>query len=117
MIAVRISEDALRDPDDGFAFYDLQETGLGDYFASCLRADIESCAYPAAAGTPARVRRPRGRETGGVALLHPRLPAVSPPGWLVRHCAVDPGDGGWEAARRRSRSSMHPFPGVAPVTG
>ena len=42
MITIRISEDALRDLDDGFAFYDLQETGLGDYFASCIRADIES---------------------------------------------------------------------------
>lgn len=42
MIAIRIAEDALRDLDDGFAFYEVQEAGLGDYFASCLRADIES---------------------------------------------------------------------------
>ena len=42
MIAIRISEDALRDLDDGFAFYEVQEAGLGDYFASYLRADIES---------------------------------------------------------------------------
>lgn len=42
MITIRISEDALRDLDDGFAFYEVQEGGLGDYFASCLRADVES---------------------------------------------------------------------------
>jgi hypothetical protein len=42
MITLRISEDALLDLDDGFWFYELQEAGLGDYFAACLRADIES---------------------------------------------------------------------------
>jgi hypothetical protein len=42
MIRIRISEDALRDLKDGFVFYEMQEAGLGDYFASCLRADIES---------------------------------------------------------------------------
>ena len=41
MIRVRISEDALQDLNDGFLFYEAQETGLGDYFAACLRADIE----------------------------------------------------------------------------
>jgi hypothetical protein len=41
VIAVRISEDALADLNGGFLFYEAQEEGLGDYFASCLRADIE----------------------------------------------------------------------------
>jgi hypothetical protein len=41
MITVRISEDALQDLNDGFLFYEAQQPGLGDYFASCLRADIE----------------------------------------------------------------------------
>lgn len=42
MITVRISEDALQDLNDGFLFYETQQAGLGDYFATCLRADIES---------------------------------------------------------------------------
>jgi plasmid stabilization system protein ParE len=41
MIKVRISEDALQDLNDGFLFYEAQATGLGDYFAACLKADIE----------------------------------------------------------------------------
>ncbi len=41
MIGVQISEDALQDLNDGFLFYEAQEAGLGDYFAACLRADIE----------------------------------------------------------------------------
>ena len=41
MIAVRISEDALQDLNEGFLFYEAQQAGLGDYFAACLRADIE----------------------------------------------------------------------------
>jgi len=41
MIKVRLSEDALQDLNDGFLFYEAQEAGLGDYFATCLRADIE----------------------------------------------------------------------------
>jgi hypothetical protein len=41
MITVRISEDALQDLNDGFIFYEAQQPGLGDYFVSCLRADIE----------------------------------------------------------------------------
>ena len=42
MILIRISSDAVRDLSDGFAFYEAQEAGLGDYFTTCLRADIES---------------------------------------------------------------------------
>ncbi len=41
MITLRISEEALQDLNDGFLFYEAQQAGLGDYFASCLRADIE----------------------------------------------------------------------------
>lgn len=39
---IQISEDALDDLNEGFLFYDAQAPGLGDYFTSCLRADIES---------------------------------------------------------------------------
>ncbi|MGA1237067.1 MAG: type II toxin-antitoxin system RelE/ParE family toxin [Limisphaerales bacterium] len=42
MILLRISEDALQDLNEGFLFYEAQQEGLGDYFASCLRADVES---------------------------------------------------------------------------
>ena len=41
MIKVQISDDALADLNDGHWFYEAQEAGLGDYFTSCLRADIE----------------------------------------------------------------------------
>jgi hypothetical protein len=38
---VQISEDALEDLNYGYLFYEAQEAGLGEYFAACLRADIE----------------------------------------------------------------------------
>ena len=38
---VQISADALEDLNNGYLFYEAQETGLGEYFAACLRADIE----------------------------------------------------------------------------
>ena len=38
---VQISEDALEDLNDGYLFYEAQESGLGEYFAACLQADIE----------------------------------------------------------------------------
>jgi hypothetical protein len=41
MIQVAISDDALRDLNEGFWFYEAQEPGLGDYFSACLRGDIE----------------------------------------------------------------------------
>ncbi len=41
MIKIRLSEDALRDLNAGFLFYEAQERGLGDYFTSSLRSDIE----------------------------------------------------------------------------
>jgi len=45
MIEVQISEDAAEDLNDGYLFYDAQEAGLGEYFASCIRADIEGLRY------------------------------------------------------------------------
>lgn len=45
MIKVRISEDAIQDLNDGFSFYEAQQTGLGDYFAACLRADIDGLRF------------------------------------------------------------------------
>lgn len=41
MIQVRISSDALDDLREGFLFYEAQEPGLGEYFLSQLRADID----------------------------------------------------------------------------
>lgn len=41
MIPIRISDDAFADLDDGYWFYELQDAGLGDYFANTLRSDIE----------------------------------------------------------------------------
>ena len=41
MIRIQISDEALRDLNEGFLFYEAQHPGLGDYFASCLRSDIE----------------------------------------------------------------------------
>ena len=38
---VQISADALEDLNNGYLFYEAQEPGLGEYFAACLRADIE----------------------------------------------------------------------------
>jgi hypothetical protein len=41
MREVQISEDALEDLNKGYVFYEAQEAGIGEYFAACLRADIE----------------------------------------------------------------------------
>lgn len=41
MIQIQVSDEAVADLDDGYWFYELQEKGLGDYFATMLRADIE----------------------------------------------------------------------------
>ena len=38
---VQVSEDALEDLNDGYLFYEAQASGLGEYFAACLKADIE----------------------------------------------------------------------------
>ena len=40
-MTIRISDEALWDLNDGFQFYDAQQSGLGEYFVGCLRADIE----------------------------------------------------------------------------
>jgi hypothetical protein len=41
MIQVQISDDALEDLAAGAWFYEIQEAGLGEYFSTCLRSDIE----------------------------------------------------------------------------
>lgn len=41
MRKIRIEEEAFRDLDDGYWFYEEQESGIGDYFASTLRAEID----------------------------------------------------------------------------
>jgi hypothetical protein len=53
MISIRISEDAIKDLSVGFAFYEAQQEGLGDYFSACLRADIESLRLYAGTGRKA----------------------------------------------------------------
>jgi hypothetical protein len=42
---VDISSDAEQDLAEGFWFYERQSPGLGNYFRSCLIADIESLEY------------------------------------------------------------------------
>jgi len=42
---VNIASDAEEDLIEGYWFYERQSPGLGDYFRSCLIADIESLAY------------------------------------------------------------------------
>ncbi len=42
---VSISSDAEADVAEGYWFYERQSPGLGDYFRSCLIADIESLAF------------------------------------------------------------------------
>lgn len=41
MITLKILESARRDLSEGRAFYEAQEPGLGGYFISSVRADIE----------------------------------------------------------------------------
>lgn len=41
MNRILISEEALQDLNEGFLFYEAQQIGLGDYFVSSLRSDIE----------------------------------------------------------------------------
>lgn len=40
MIRIRITVEARQDLDEGYAFYELQDPGAGEYFATCLKADI-----------------------------------------------------------------------------
>ena len=80
---VRISEDALDELSDGYLLYEAQQAGLGDYFASCLRGDIEAdvefapvhgvvaCWYPL--DESERILRPeRGRSCGQAQMGNPR---------------------------------------------
>jgi hypothetical protein len=42
---IAISQDAENDLADGYWFYERQNRGLGNYFRSCLIADVESLQY------------------------------------------------------------------------
>jgi hypothetical protein len=42
---VSISSDAEADLAEGYWFYERQSPGLGDYFRSCLIADMDSLSY------------------------------------------------------------------------
>lgn len=42
---IRIAASARRDLDEGYDFYESQEIGLGDYFLSSVKADIESLKF------------------------------------------------------------------------
>jgi hypothetical protein len=42
---VRVSSDAEADLAEGYWFYERQAFGLGDYFRSCLIADLDSLAF------------------------------------------------------------------------
>jgi hypothetical protein len=42
---IEISSGAEGDVADGYWFYERQSIGLGDYFRSCIFADIESLRY------------------------------------------------------------------------
>lgn len=53
MMIVSISSDAEADLAEGYWFYEHQSPGLGEYFRSCLIADIESLAYYGCAPTTA----------------------------------------------------------------
>jgi hypothetical protein len=44
---VGISSGAEADISDGYWFYERQSIGLGDYFCTCIFADVESLAYTA----------------------------------------------------------------------
>ena len=39
---IRLLRSAYRDLDEGYSFYESRESGLGDYFLSSIKADIES---------------------------------------------------------------------------
>lgn len=39
---IKISDDAERDMESGFRFYEHQATGLGEYFLDTVHAEIES---------------------------------------------------------------------------
>ncbi len=39
---IRIAASARRDLEEGFLFYESQQIGLGDYFLSSIKADVES---------------------------------------------------------------------------
>jgi hypothetical protein len=44
---IRIVSSARRDLDEGYLFYESRDAGLGDYFLSSVKADVESLKYSA----------------------------------------------------------------------
>lgn len=46
MIEIKISEDALQDLNDGFLFYEAQESGLGDYSRFARKRISKGCGFP-----------------------------------------------------------------------
>jgi ParE toxin of type II toxin-antitoxin system, parDE len=40
VIRIRITVEARQDLDQGYAFYEIQYRGAGEYFSACLKADI-----------------------------------------------------------------------------
>jgi len=44
---IRILGSARRDLDEAYAFYEAKATGLGDYFLSSIKADIQSLKFSA----------------------------------------------------------------------
>jgi plasmid stabilization system protein ParE len=90
MIRIQVSDDALADLDDGFWFYEVQEAGLGDYFASTLRADIEGLKITA--GTHRRDHRDYHRLLSRVFpyAIYYTFEANDAIVWAVVDCRRDP---------------------------
>ena len=44
---IRLSRSARTDINEGKAFYDNKQSGLGDYFVNCIKADIHSLLFTA----------------------------------------------------------------------
>lgn len=47
MIRVELTPEALDDLAEGFLFYEKQESGVGDYFLSALKSEIEGLRWMA----------------------------------------------------------------------
>jgi hypothetical protein len=65
---IRIVASARRDLDEGFEFYESQEIGLGDYFLSSVRADIELPEKLRSTTISRQTTQPVSRTTGTLAL-------------------------------------------------
>jgi hypothetical protein len=74
VIRIRISPGALQDLNEGFLFYEAQDPGLGDYFVSSLRADIEGLIKGYGRGSSSRLSRLPSAVEPRVPLRHLLLP-------------------------------------------